>query len=135
MKLAVFPSMLRLRGCGMGGDLRSMGCPLTSIRMLLASIVNRESIASNCGLLSQGPGFLSPQLRFLSPNILAIFGTSTLSAQISMARMKSAAFLRASPNVVSFYLAKENLKLPLLKPFKKEVYATPSSRSRISTAS
>jgi len=119
----------------MGSGHRSIGCPLTSMRMFLASVVNRGSITLKCGLLFQGPGFLSPRLRFLSLEILAFFRASEMSAQISMARMKSAAFLRASANVISFYSAKVNLNRPLFRPLKKEVYATPSSRSRINTAS
>jgi len=93
--------------------------------------MNLGSIFSSCGLLSLGLGFLSPQLRFLFPGILALFGTTELLAQISVAQMKSAAFLKALTNVVSFFLAKENLKHLLLRPFRKEVYAIPSSRSGI----
>jgi len=58
-----------------------------------------------------------------------------LSVQISVAQMKFAAFRRALANVVSFCSAKANLKQPLLRPFKKDVYATPSSKLWISTAS
>jgi len=104
----------------MGGGLWSMECPLTSMRMLLTSVVKRGSIASNSGLLSLGPEFLSRRLRFLSPRILAYFGTSELSAQISVARKKSAAFLRASASMIPFCSAKENLKRPLLRLFKKK---------------
>ena len=35
----------------------------------------------------------------------------------------------------AFYSARENLKHLLFQPFRKEVYATPSSKSRIRTAS
>jgi len=72
---------------------------------------------------------------FLFTRALAFFGVSEFSAQISVAWMNSAAFLKASINVVSFCSAKENLKHSLFKPFRKEVYATPSSRSGIRIAS
>jgi len=98
-------------------------------------VVNQGSGASNYGLLSRGAGFLLPQLKSLSPRAFIFFRASELSAQISVARMKSTAFLRASTSVFSFYFAKENLKRPLLRPFKKEVYATPSSRSKTNIAS
>jgi len=49
--------------------------------------------------------------------------------------MKSAVFLGASAIVVSFCSAKENLMHSLFKPFRNQVYATPSSRLGIKTAS
>ena len=57
------------------------------------------------------------------------------STHISVARMKSVAFLRTSAKEVSFYSAKENLNRSFFNLFRKEVYATPSSRSGIRTAS
>ena len=44
------------------------------------------------------------------PRDPTLLRASELSVQISMARMKSAAFLKASSNVVSFCSAKENLR-------------------------
>jgi len=119
----------------MGVVFGAWGYPLTSMRILQALVVNRGLNASNGGLLSREPGFLTLRLKFLSPGTLAFFGTSELSVQISMTRMKSAAFLKASASVVSFCSAKANLKRPLLRLFKKDVYDTPSSKSGISTAS
>ena len=43
--------------------------------------------------------------------------------------------LSASANVVFFCSAKENLDRSLFRPFRNEVYVTPSSKSRIKTAS
>lgn len=57
------------------------------------------------------------------------------SAQISVAQMKFAAFLKASTKEVSFSLARENLNHSFFNQFRKEVYATPSSRSGIKTTS
>jgi len=105
------------------------------MRMLLASVVNRGSTASNYILIFPGAGILVTVVKFLSRGTLAFFRALELLAQISVARMKSAAFLRASTNVVSFYSAKENLKQSLLRPFKKEVYATSSFKLGINTAS
>jgi len=50
-----------------------------------------------------------------------------------VARIKSAAFLKASANLVSFYSAKENLKDPFFRPFRKEVYPTPFFKFGIRT--
>jgi len=56
MELALLSGILRFRGAVIGGDLRNIGCPLASITMLLASVVNRGSTASSCGLLSPRAG-------------------------------------------------------------------------------
>ena len=104
-----------------GGGRRSIGCPRTSIRIFLASVVNRASRVSTGCLLSRGAGFLSPRVKPLSPGAFPFLGASGPSAQISVARMKSAAFLNASAKVISFCSAKENLKRSLLRLFRKEV--------------
>jgi len=94
------------------------------MRMLLGSMVNR-------GLLSPPP---SPIFRreFLSIGTLAFLGTSMLSAQILVVRMKLVAFRNASARVASFCSAKENLNCPLFRPLRNEVYATrlPNQESR-----
>ena len=116
-------------GCR-GHRLRSLhtGCSSTSISMLLGSTVKYESITSSLDLLCPCPAFLSA-------GILAFLEASVLSAQISVTRIKSAAFLKALARVVSFCSAKENLNHPLFRSFRKEVYATPSSKSGIKTTS
>jgi len=48
--------------------------------------------------------------------------------------MKSVAFLKALDKDVSFCSARKNLNLPFFNPFKKEVYATPSSNLFIRAA-
>ena len=71
-------------------------------------------------------------LAYLGPSLL---WASELSAEISVAGIKSMAFLNALTGVVSFCSTKENLKCLLFKPFRKEVYATQSYKSGIRTAS
>ena len=56
-------------------------------------------------------------------------------AQISVVWMKSATFLSALAKEVFFCSAKQNLNYPFFSPFKKEVYATPSSKFGMRTAS
>jgi len=82
-----------------------------------------------------GTGIPVATIKVPSPRAFGFFGAFELSVQISVAWMKSAAFLRASASIVSFCSAKENLKRPLLRSFKKEVYATPSSKLIFNTAS
>jgi len=105
------------------------------MRMFLASVVNRGSTALNCSLLSLGIDIPVAAVEVLIPQGLILLRGVRVVWQISVAQMKSAAFLRASASIFSFCSAKENLKRPLLRPFKKQVYATPSSKSGISTAS
>jgi len=84
VELAIPLGILRLRGTAIGGGLRSIGCPLTSMRMLPASVVNQGSTASNCGLLFWGAGFLSPRLKFLSLGGLSLLrGVRVVSADLN----------------------------------------------------
>ena len=59
MKLTIFSCVLGVRGSIIGGGLRSMACPLISMRILLASVLNQGSIVLSYGLLSRGLRFLS----------------------------------------------------------------------------
>ena len=102
--------------------------------MLRGSVVNNISTTSRRDLQSPESWFLSPLPGFLSTTVLGFLGASELLALISVARMKSAAFLIAFVRVVSFYSAKENLNRPLFKPFRKEVYVALSSKFGIRTA-
>ena len=97
----------------MGCGIFNIRCPFTSTNMLLGSAVKWESLTSSRGLLS-------PRSAFLSAGALTFFAAFVRSTQISVARMKSAAFLRASIREVSFYSAKENLKCPFFSLFRKE---------------
>jgi len=56
--------------------------------------------------------FLLPHVEFLSSTTLVFREPSSVSAEISIAQIKSATFLRALARNVSFYLAKENLNSP-----------------------
>lgn len=71
---------------------------------------------------------LPPRPAFLSHWVLALFKASMFLAHVSVAQMKSAAFLKALTMKVSFCSARENLNRPFFSPFRKEVYITPSSR-------
>jgi len=128
MELIVLPCIVWFCCRGHGLGISQHWCPFTSISMLVGFAVKWESLISSLGLLFPGPTFLSAW-------VLALFEASVFSVQIVVARMNSATFLKALANEVSFCVARENFNRSLFSSFRKEVYATPSSRSQIKTVS
>ena len=75
MKLVIFPGILRLQGCGHGWWSSEHGMA-SNLHKDASGVGSKPRV--NCLELRPpfpGPGFLSPQLRFLSPVFLGIVST------------------------------------------------------------
>jgi len=135
MELTVLPGILRLSRHG--HRRRSLKHGMSSNLHEDASGIGGKSGVNG---LELHPPFPRARIPIAAVEILIRWGPSLLRGMRVVGTdlggtNESATFPRASVNIVSFYSTKENLDQPLLRLFKKEVYATPSSKSKISTAS